>query len=223
LAKKKIIEKKDIEKVDTIQIKYLKELKTILKASFMGIYKDSQVQAASELNKANYIQPTTSQEFLDLLEQETFAYIGDWQYNITKAMRNQLVIAIKEGKPLSSVINIMDDEGKSLSEVSLERYSRTKHTEVMNRGRLETFQSSGVVAAYQYSAILDDRTSDICRGLDGKIFKAGSEPVPPMHFNCRSVLIPITKYEEFEVDTHIGKTPITDFIEENKGKGFAIK
>ena len=33
--------------------------------------------------------------------------------------------------------------------------------------------------------------------------------------NCRSVLIPITIYEEYEPDTHVGKTPIEQFIEEN--------
>lgn len=38
--------------------------------------------------------------------------------------------------------------------------------------------------------------------------------------NCRSVLIPITVYEEFEPDTHVGKTPMDDFIEEKKGAGF---
>lgn len=41
--------------------------------------------------------------------------------------------------------------------------------------------------------------------------------------NCRSVLIPITKYEEYEADTHVGKTPINEFIDEKKGKGFATK
>lgn len=223
LAKKKILEKKDIEKVDTISVKYLKELKTILKASFMGIYKDGQVQAQSEILKSNFIQPTTSQEFLDLLEQETFAYIGDWQYNLTKKARIELISAIKDGRPLSDVINILDDEGKRLSEVSLERYARTKHTEVLNRGRLASFEASGVVAAYQYSAILDDRTSEICAGLHGKIFKPGEEVVPPLHFNCRSVLIPITKYEEWTADTHVGKVPMNDFIEENIGAGFSAK
>ncbi len=223
IAKKKILDKKDISKVETIKVKYLKELKTILKSSFMGIYKDGQTQAQSELFKANFRQPTTSEEFLRVLEDETFAYIGDWEYNVTKAVRNQLIIAIKEGKPLSVVMDILDDEGKKLSEQSLERYARTKHTEVMNRGRLEFFESSDVVAAYQYAAVLDDRTSEICRGLHGKVFKAGTEPVPSLHFNCRSTLIPITKYEDFDVDTHVGKKPIGEFIEENLGKGFSVK
>lgn len=41
--------------------------------------------------------------------------------------------------------------------------------------------------------------------------------------NCRSTLTPITKYEEYEPDTHVGKTPIQEFIEKNIGKGFATK
>ena len=90
----------------------------------------------------------------------------------------------------------------------------------MNKGRVAFFEESGVVSGYQYSAILDDRTTDICRGLHGKTFRAGDQPIPPMHFNCRSMLIPITIYESFEPDKKVGKTPIEDFIEEKKGSGF---
>lgn len=184
LRKKNIINNQDISKVDSITLKYKGELKKILKQSFMGIYKDGQVQAAKELNKSDFALPTTSDEFLDILEQETFKYIGDYEYTILKKTKEQLIAAIKDGQPLSTVIDVLDTDGKKLSEVSLERFARTKHTEVLNRGRHEYFQSSGVVSGYQYSAILDDRTSDICRGLHGKKFKVGTEPIPPMHFNA---------------------------------------
>jgi NAD+--asparagine ADP-ribosyltransferase len=100
---------------------------------------------------------------------------------------------------------------------------RTKHTEVLNKGRLEFFENSGMVSGYQYSAIMDDQTSDICRGLHGKKFKVGEEPIPPMHFNCRSILIPITKFEDFKPSKTVGKIPIQDFIDENVGTGFAVK
>jgi hypothetical protein len=59
--------------------------------------------------------------------------------------------------------------------------------------------------------------------LHGKFFKAGDEPIPPMHFNCRSVLVPITKYEEFKPTESIKGQPVDEFIEENKGKGFSTK
>ncbi len=221
LQRKKIIETGKLERADSINVKYIAELKKILKGSFVSIFKDGIVQAQHELLKSDFKAPVASDEFLNLLETETFNFIGDWKYQVLKKVKTELVTAIKDGKPLSTVMNVLDDEGKKLTEQSLERFARTKHTEVLNKGRLEYFKESGVVAGYQYSAILDDRTSEICRGLHGKKFKNGDEPVPPMHFNCRSILIPITKYEEFEPSETVGKQPIESFIEENKGTGFA--
>jgi len=46
---------------------------------------------------------------------------------------------------------------------------------------------------YRYTAILDTRTSPICRSLDGKVYKWGEGPQPPLHFNCRSMRVPIVK------------------------------
>jgi SPP1 gp7 family putative phage head morphogenesis protein len=138
-----------------------------------------------------------------------------------KRARTELIAAIKDGKSLAGIEGILTQDLQEMSDVQIERFSRTKHTEVLNRGRLEYFKDSEVVSGYQYSAILDDVTSDICSGLDGKKFKDGDEPVPPMHFNCRSVLIPITKYEEFKPSDTARGMPIDDFIEENKGQGFA--
>jgi SPP1 gp7 family putative phage head morphogenesis protein len=223
LQRKKIVSDMKVERIDSIKLKHMAELKKILKSSFMGIYKDAQNQASQEIFKSNFRAPTTSEEFLRILEEESFQFIGDWSYVILKRARLELIAAIKDGRPLSSVLDILDEDGKKLAQESLERYARTKHTEVMNRGRHEFFESSGVVSGYQYSAIMDDRTSEICRGLHGKKFKAGDEPIPPMHFNCRSLLIPITKFEEFEPSETVGKVPINDFIDENVGTGFSIK
>lgn len=223
LQRKNIIGTKKLERADSLNIKHMAELKKVLKASFMSIYKDGQIQAQGEIMKSNFRAPTTSQEFLDILEQETFTFIGDYRYQILKRVKTELAAAIKDGRPLSTVVDVLDLDGKRLTEESLERFARTKHTEVLNRGRMEFFNESGVVTGYQYSAILDDRTSAICSGLHGKKFKAGEEPIPPMHFNCRSVLIPITKYEAFEPSETVGKTPINEFIDENVGTGFAVK
>jgi len=41
-----------------------------------------------------------------------------------------------------------------------------------------------VTKKYRYLATLDSRTSAICRSLDGKEFKYGDGPLPPVHFNC---------------------------------------
>ena len=61
-----------------------------------------------------------------------------------------------------------------------------------------------IVQKWEYSAIHDQKTSAICRALDGKRYKVGEGPYPPQHFNCRSVDIPIpvspTTLEEFVPD-----------------------
>lgn len=38
----------------------------------------------------------------------------------------------------------------------------------------------------QFVAILDSRTTKLCRGLDGKRYRLGEGPIPPLHMNCRS-------------------------------------
>lgn len=41
----------------------------------------------------------------------------------------------------------------------------------------------------QFVAVLDGRTTIICRSLDGNVFKRGKGPHPPLHLNCRSMRI----------------------------------
>lgn len=43
---------------------------------------------------------------------------------------------------------------------------------------------------YFYMATLDSRTTVICGSLDGRRFEVGKGPEPPLHFNCRSTMIP---------------------------------
>lgn len=223
IERKKIISGANVDRIETLQLKYKKELKQILKSSFIQLYKDAKSQASTEILKGVYAKPVTNEEFLAMIESEAYQFVGDYEYGIIKRVRAELIAAIKDGKSLASIQDVLDKDMQELSDTQLERYARTKHTEVMNNARVDFFNESGVVAAYQYSAILDDKTSDICSGLDGKIFVAGTEPIPPMHFSCRSVLIPITKYEEFTASEKVGKMDIQDFIEENKGKGFSTK
>lgn len=48
-----------------------------------------------------------------------------------------------------------------------------------------------------YSAILDGKTTELCRELDGTIAEVGSPIIqkynPPLHFNCRSTWLPLTE------------------------------
>lgn len=81
----------------------------------------------------------------------------------------------------------------------LDTLVRTNSFEAMNEARFQEFTDpalEGFVQALEYSAILDENTTDICEHLDGRIYAANSEVWdtyrPPNHYNCRSLLIPVT-------------------------------
>lgn len=224
MQKKKIVQTQNIEKSEKLQLKYLGKMQQVFKKHFRRLHNDGMQMAKTEVRKSDFAANLAHDEFLEFLENETFRFVGDWEYKITTKAKNELTKAIKDGKPLSSVISVMDDEGMALSETALERYARTKSTEVFNRGRMEYFDSTGVVDAYQYSAILDDVTSEICGQLNGLTFPKGEAPIPPLHFNCRSVLIPITRFEEWSADgvTNGGQN-VDKFLEkEVSDKGFSV-
>lgn len=225
IAEKKVIQKSDPSKLETIKVKKLKDIRTLLRRSLRDIWVEGQATAKSELFKGQFAKSTVlpDEAFLNILDQELFNYIGDWEYKVTQRARDAAIAAIKDGNSITQFVTANVEGSIEEAVVSLERYARTKHTEVMNKGRLSFFEKSNVVEAYQYSAIMDSKTSYICASLDGNVFVAGEQPVPPMHFNCRSILIPITKYESYTPTEEIEGMDPQAFIEENVGKGFPVK
>ena len=221
IEKKKVLDKP--ANLEKLKVKGLGKLQRALKKNLLDGYNKHRELALGQLIKTDFTLPLPNDKFLELLEQETFQYVGDWEYEMTKDARLAAQQAIRDGDPISSVIDFVGEDVRRQALISLERFARTKHTEVMNRARLAVYEESPVVDAYKYSAILDNRTTAICRGLHGKVFKKGEQPVPPLHFNCRSTLVPITIYQDKKIDEQVGRTPIGEFIEKNKGKGFSTK
>lgn len=52
-------------------------------------------------------------------------------------------------------------------------------------------QNPGVIAEERWNAVLDGRTSEICRSRDGKVYEVGKGPQPPAHPRCRSTRVGI--------------------------------
>jgi len=78
---------------------------------------------------------------------------------------------------------------------------RTNVMDIYNQARMMMFNSPAMrdwVQAWKYSAVMDSRTTQLCRTLHGYIFTRETIDGfnPPNHFNCRSILIPITTYDE---------------------------
>lgn len=76
---------------------------------------------------------------------------------------------------------------------------RTITNHVSSEAREITMRANkDIVKGVEWVSVLDSRTSASCRSLDGKIFPIGKGPRPPIHWACRSTVIPAVK-DEFKI------------------------
>lgn len=75
-----------------------------------------------------------------------------------------------------------------------DRIARTELANVQNQAAKEGYQAAGF-NSYKFLAAIDERTSDICQELNGKVFNFNAavvgENFPPCHPNCRSTIIAV--------------------------------
>lgn len=87
--------------------------------------------------------------------------------------------------------------GLTRSKADARALVRTYFTRMQNKTTEMTYEAnSDILDGYQWISTLDTRTSPICRGRDGRVFKVGSGILPPAHFRCRSSTIPVVKAYE---------------------------
>lgn len=108
-------------------------------------------------------------------------------------------------------------DGAALESWQIERIVRTETTQAYNQGRIVMGRDpeiADLITGWEYSAILDARTSEVCASLDGRIFKPGDSDVdrlkPPNHPNCRSLFVAQTistpiKEEDFVTEAQKGQ------------------
>lgn len=96
-------------------------------------------------------------------------------------------------------------DGEPLTPSQLETIIRTNTTEAYNHGRLNEFVREDLLPfldGVRYSAVMDSRTTPVCAFLDGKVFDPESpdlaELLPPNHYNCRSIIVPIVAGEKID-------------------------
>ena len=113
--------------------------------------------------------------------------LGNHKNEIQAAMR----AGFEKGESIPKLSRRLDryfDDNRAVST----RMARTVTNTVYNRAHLDRYEDSGVVDGVQYSAHIDERTTDICQMLNLTIWGMGDSAivVPPAHFACRSRLIP---------------------------------
>jgi len=152
------------------------------------------------------------------LKQKGYTLAGDISAATQKIIRNILMEGVKVSKTFAetkrAIYKALEADGMLTKEAVVEALGastvkdasakiataiRTVSFEAINEARYNFFSDPALadfVEALEYSAILDDRTTEICSQLDGQIYPTDDEVWstfrPPNHFNCRSLLVPVT-------------------------------
>lgn len=92
-------------------------------------------------------------------------------------------------------------ERMNVSYSNAQRLVQTESAFFTDQATMASYKESGVVEKYEVLATLDNRTSDICQSMDGKVFKLSEMEVgvtyPPFHVRCRTTTVP---YFDDEID-----------------------
>jgi len=234
IVRKKLIEEQNFNEVDKLDLKNLGDLKNIFGAMYRNAFATGKNHGRAEIkakkNSAEFalkgkVSNLPPKEALAYFDRKKFTLAGTERDYILKNVKGLLYEGIKTGKPTNEVVynieEFFDENYSTVTELPdgeeridetparIETVVRTNYTDAYNQGKLASFQDESVadfIPAYEYSAILDDRTSGICTGLDGLIFNAADpiwqKIIPPNHFNCRSTIIPILSDEEYEISEY---------------------
>lgn len=158
------------------------------------------------------------------------------QTDILREVKNQIFLGIQNGADVPTTMKAVggvfekyiergDLTNKALADApSLEKIVRTNTTRVFNNARSQAFKegaASGYFPALEYSAVMDDRVSDICEELNGQVY-AADDPIwgsitPPNHYNCRSVVIAV--YKDDVPEQYSPQPDLTNIEPEFGGQG----
>lgn len=126
--------------------------------------------------------------------------VAIWERLIEKGLTTlDAVLGTEASDPVVSALNELNLPAIDDVAPYLNTLVRTNTFEALNEARYAEFTDPAVsdfVEALEYAAVLDGSTTTICRELNGKVYRADSSNWdrirPPNHFNCRSVLVPVT-------------------------------
>lgn len=191
--------------IDSIKLRKMGDVQQAFRESMRGAFDSgrlSVLQIASIEQAIKFIPKAA----LAYLESKSIMLSGDISDQLTSAVKRILLDSIKNGELLGDTIIklghsfdvYLGEDGVKAGR--LETIARTNITDAYNQGRLKQSMDPEVAKfmfGMRYSAILDNRTTKVCQFLDGKIFRMDDPELlrltPPNHFNCRSILVPITK------------------------------
>lgn len=120
------------------------------------------------------------------------AFIKDFQEKDIQRLANIIRQGYFEGKTNSQIVKQLKTQDLIATERNARAVTRTAVQHVASQAQQAVYQANDdIVEMVEWVSALDSRTSDLCKGLDGRKFPLDSGPRPPAHIGCRSAAIPV--------------------------------
>ncbi len=152
---------------------------------------------------------TPNQPAVNYIKSYTFQNIKGMTDDTVNKLRQEFERGIMQGEGPAEISKRVEDVF-AVSKARANAIARTELNRAFNEANLEGYKQSGIEGEKEWDAILDSKTSDICKTLndrrvplDEKFRYKGQEYTsPPAHVNCRSTMnfIPMPKSNVTETE-----------------------
>lgn len=185
----KKIEKQIDEKINKLSKEEVNFDKNILKSSYKDAYKLVSKDLGIDFTKINeealkkaLNYPWSGHMFSEVVWKNNNKLVYD--------LKNILTKGLIEGK---SYINMAKDLNKAMEKGAFNslRLIRTETAHIVNQATLDRYVGSGVVGKIRIVAAEDERMCDVCGEEHNKEYEIGSEPMLPLHAQCRCCYAPV--------------------------------
>ncbi len=220
----KILRNFDIAAIDNLKVKYKPTLRNIYKRNSkkllkqqQAITKEQQTTQIKKLVDSDYTEPKFLIDYVNsqqvplemdrALEVEAFKIADEEVRQILEITRDELVAGLQSDvtakQVQSNIITKVNNRGlTSLTNYQIATNMRTLATTTTNMARQSIAVQNELHSGYVFTAILDDVTTPQCKELDGTVLSANDGRVaqiqPSLHYQCRSLLLPIYSNELFK-------------------------
>ena len=151
-----------------------------------------------------------SDEWYEVIPEEAVNWLKDYVPKLAGVLNSDVIEkvssvireAMMTGSTLQERMKALRESSEILQKMTdarIESIARTEITRADSMGRLISMKSNEDVIGVEFSAIMDDRTTEICSSRHGLLMRLDDprlpENTPPLHVRCRSLLLPCTVYD----------------------------
>lgn len=128
--------------------------------------------------------------------------LSDWAKDLAaddiRRIHNAVQVGMIQGEDMNTIARRVvgtqalsfSDGVTNMTRSQVQSITRTAVMSIANNSRQAWLaDNSDIITQERFVATLDSRTSPVCRANDGKLYELGKGPMPPLHFNCRSLRI----------------------------------